>query len=273
VDVLTEISGVSFDEAFATRLVRDVDGRQIPFIGRETLIRNKRASARPKDCSTRTRSTGFPRERSRLEVHRGPMRSRTLSHLPGRCPRCWIRHEFCLCAEIPQIPTRTRVVIVRHAREADKSTGTARIAGLALPNSAMIDFGEESALVDEEVKPFAEGAWLLFPAEEGTAPLPPTPPSCLIVIDGTWRQTRRMLKKLPSLVGVPRMPLPPKGEAPLRLRESTSADNRSTLEAIADGLTLLEGESVGAPLHRLHNLMVERVFRARGVWELKASGQ
>lgn len=49
VDVITEISGVSFDEALATRLVRDVDGRQVPFLGRELMIRNKRASARPKD--------------------------------------------------------------------------------------------------------------------------------------------------------------------------------------------------------------------------------
>ena len=170
------------------------------------------------------------------------------------------------------MPTRTQVVIVRHAREADKSTGTARMAGLALPNSALIDFGEESAPVDEEVGPFAAGAWLLFPAEEGSPPLPTTPPARLIVIDGTWRQTRRMLKKLPSLANVPRMALPAKDAAPLRLRESTSADNRSTLEAIADALTLLEGEAVGAPLHRLHTLMVERVFRARGVWELKAAG-
>ncbi len=202
------------------------------------------------------------------------MRSRTLSHLPGRCPRCWIRHEFCLCSEIPSIPTRTQVVIVRHAREADKSTGTARIAGLALPNSALIGFGEESAPVDDEVKPFAAGGWLLFPADDDAAAAPSSPPpQRLIVIDGTWRQTRRMLKKLPSLAKVPRMALPPKDAAPLRLRESTSPDNRSTLEAIADALTLIEGDHVGAPLHRLHALMVERVFRARGVWELKAPGQ
>ena len=200
------------------------------------------------------------------------MRSRTLSHLPGRCPRCWIRHEFCLCAEIPQVPTRTQVVIVRHAREADKSTGTARMAGLALPHSAMIDFGEESAPVDAELQPFLEGAWLLFPAVEDAPVASGAAPKRLIVIDGTWRQTRRMLKKLPSLANVPRMALPAKDAAPLRLRESTSPDNRSTLEAIADGLTLLEGDNVGAPLHRLHTLMVERVFRARGVWELKAAG-
>ena len=65
------------------------------------------------------------------------------------------------------------------------------------------------------------------------------------------------------------MSLPAKSAAPLRLRESTSTDHRSTLEAIADALTELEGAEVGAPLHALHAVMVERVFRARGVWALK----
>jgi hypothetical protein len=49
IDVLTEISGVSFDEAQATRLIHDVDGRALKFLGREMLIRNKRATGRAKD--------------------------------------------------------------------------------------------------------------------------------------------------------------------------------------------------------------------------------
>lgn len=197
------------------------------------------------------------------------MRSRTLSHLPGRCPRCWIRVEYCLCADIPQVATKTHVLVVRHAREADKSTGTARIAGLALPNSGLIDYGEDAEPVDAELKPHTLGAWLLFPAEEGTA-APVGAPTRLIVLDGTWRQTRRMLRKLPSLAGLPRLALPPKDAAPLRLRGSDAPENRSTLEAIADALAVLEGEGVSVPLHALHALMVERVYRARGVWGLKS---
>ena len=48
VDILTVISGASFDEAWDTRVERVVDGRAVPFIGYETLLKNKRASARPK---------------------------------------------------------------------------------------------------------------------------------------------------------------------------------------------------------------------------------
>ena len=51
IDLLTEISGVTFDEAWASRTTAEVDGRTVSFIGREALIKNKEASGRPKDAA------------------------------------------------------------------------------------------------------------------------------------------------------------------------------------------------------------------------------
>ena len=49
IDILTSISGVEFDEAWSRRIVRTIDGIEISVIGRAELLRNKRASGRPKD--------------------------------------------------------------------------------------------------------------------------------------------------------------------------------------------------------------------------------
>lgn len=49
VEVLTKISGVSFDEAAGEPLHASVDGRVVPVIGRRALLRNKRAAGRHKD--------------------------------------------------------------------------------------------------------------------------------------------------------------------------------------------------------------------------------
>lgn len=49
IEVLTKISGVSFDEAATDPLHADVDGRVVPVIGRQALLRNKRAAGRHKD--------------------------------------------------------------------------------------------------------------------------------------------------------------------------------------------------------------------------------
>jgi DTW domain-containing protein len=196
------------------------------------------------------------------------MRSHTLDSLPGRCKRCWIREEYCICPYLPELHPRTELVLVRHQREAWKSTGTARIAALALPAMKLVEYGDDSEPAGRELAPLLDGAALLFPPGEEAALASP-PVKRLVVLDGTWRQARRMVKKLPGLAELPRLVLPEK-EAVLRLRHSPRGDDRSTLEAIADALQLLEGDALGQPLHQLHTLMVERVFRARGVWTQKS---
>ena len=96
------------------------------------------------------------------------MRSRTTSDLPGRCPRCWVRAAFCICPVLPTVVTRTKVLVVRHERESWKSTGTARVAGLALPNLEFVDFDDDPQGVNERL-PALDGAALLFPSD---APAP-----------------------------------------------------------------------------------------------------
>jgi Nucleotidyl transferase of unknown function (DUF2204) len=51
IDVLTQISGVSFDEAWASRVVAEVEGRTVNFIGRTALIRNKESAGRLQDIA------------------------------------------------------------------------------------------------------------------------------------------------------------------------------------------------------------------------------
>jgi hypothetical protein len=51
IDLLTGLSGVAFDDAWASRVSIEVDGLPIDFLGREALILNKRATGRAKDLA------------------------------------------------------------------------------------------------------------------------------------------------------------------------------------------------------------------------------
>ena len=55
IDLLTEISGLSFDEVWASRLTAEVEGRTVSFIGREALLKNKEAAGRLKDIADAAR--------------------------------------------------------------------------------------------------------------------------------------------------------------------------------------------------------------------------
>ncbi len=60
IDILTEISGVDFEEAWASRVGVEVEGRTIAIIGRETFLKNKLASGRPKDLADIARLANKP---------------------------------------------------------------------------------------------------------------------------------------------------------------------------------------------------------------------
>lgn len=49
IDIMTSIDGVEFDEAWESRQTVAVEGMMIGFLGREQLLKNKRATGRPKD--------------------------------------------------------------------------------------------------------------------------------------------------------------------------------------------------------------------------------
>jgi len=49
IDLLTAVSGLTFEQAWASREAGDLDGIPVPFIGKAALIRNKESTGRAKD--------------------------------------------------------------------------------------------------------------------------------------------------------------------------------------------------------------------------------
>lgn len=49
IDLITRISGVEFDEAWASRIITTIGDLEIPVIGREPLLANERACGRDED--------------------------------------------------------------------------------------------------------------------------------------------------------------------------------------------------------------------------------
>jgi hypothetical protein len=54
IDLLTSLTGVSNDEAFAGRIAAEIDGIPVFILSKQHLIQNKRAVARPQDLADLT---------------------------------------------------------------------------------------------------------------------------------------------------------------------------------------------------------------------------
>ena len=51
IDIITSVTGLEFEDAWTGRVTHRVNDLDVPFIGRAELLRNKRATGRPKDLA------------------------------------------------------------------------------------------------------------------------------------------------------------------------------------------------------------------------------
>jgi DTW domain-containing protein len=184
-----------------------------------------------------------------------------------RCPRCRVHGSLCVCALIPSIETRTRLVLFIHRAEDRKPTNTGRLATHCLPNSEVHVRGRES----EPTAPFHVGqdrqGILLFPSEDHV-PIErfrdSERPVTLIVPDGNWRQASKVRMRVPGIRELPTVMLPPAEPSRYRLRSEAHAHGLATIEAIARAMGVLEGPEVRERLEFVFRAMVERTLWARG---------
>lgn len=171
--------------------------------------------------------------------------------------------QWCLCADIPDVDNETGVLVLRHGLEARKTTNTSRYAQMALRKIEILDWDVRTKL-DAGAWLADKGlVWLLYPGGS-TAKVGVGKPDALLVIDGTWKQARKLLHTHPSLLSLPRLSLPAPDPTAWRLRMTKHRDAQSSLEAIAEGLRLVDGDAPADALQALHTTLVQQVLLARG---------
>jgi DTW domain-containing protein YfiP len=193
-----------------------------------------------------------------------------------RCPDCRLHLNVCVCAQLPALPTRTRVLLLLHQLEIRKTTNTGRIALRCLPNSASVLRGRladdpDATSVGPGSPPLGREpgrqAVLLYPGEDAV-PLErfrdSALPLTLIVPDGTWSQASRTRRRVPGLAELPCVALPDTHVSGYQLRHANRAGRLSTLEAIARALGVLEGPAIEEALLAVHRLVVERTLWTNG---------
>lgn len=159
------------------------------------------------------------------------------------CARCQRPLSLCLCALIPQLESRTRVLLLQHPSERRHPLNTARLAALGLVN-AQLEIGDQFP----QLPRWLEGhePWLLFPGpaavsvDQLPSAAPAESPRLLVIPDGTWRKARLLLHANPLLAALPRLTLPTGPASRYRVRKAPAPEALSTVEAVVAALNVLE---------------------------------
>ena len=133
--------------------------------------------------------------------------------------------------------------------EALETKGTARLLHLCLPNSTIL----VNEVFEDKLLLFTKNSILLYPITPEDHSLgiasPPDLDSTvlaqldnirLIIIDGTWRKSRKILCKNPYLQTLPRLMLDDLPVGQYTIRKARKPHQLSTLEAACAALTQLE---------------------------------
>jgi DTW domain-containing protein YfiP len=187
-----------------------------------------------------------------------------------RCPECDASLTLCMCAVLPRLDLSTRIALVIHHRELERSSNTGLLALRALVNSELRVRGESRKALDlSDLLSPQYRSLLFYPCADAVEldwqlVCQDPRPIQLIVPDGTWRQARKIHSRHYELKDIPRVKINTPNHATFQLRAQSRPEGMATLQAIACALGIIEGDLVAAQLMKLYRARLDRTLSARG---------
>lgn len=155
------------------------------------------------------------------------------------CYTCFRPIGYCLCQLITPFAAHCNVLILQHPNERKKYNSTAKLVTRALTNAKVL----RGLIFDQQQLEQAlagQKTFLLFPGKEAQdcETLPLGLDNTVIVLDGTWSEAAKVLRRNPILKQFPTVSF----KAPLRskfyIRRQPKDHYLSTIESIAHLLKL-----------------------------------
>ena len=166
------------------------------------------------------------------------------------CNNCGLPIINCICDKSSTIKTNAQIWILSTEREFYRPSNTARLLKLINPASTEIFLWERTKKPQklmEYINDEKYETYLLFPVEEeeeelaqckkveniSTGKIP-----AFILIDGTWKEARKILRKSDYLNKLPRISLEPNFKSQYDLRRGATDGNLCTIEAAIEVLKI-----------------------------------
>lgn len=177
------------------------------------------------------------------------------------CYTCWRAQILCLCKFVEVVANKKEIIFLQHPNERTMPFNTARLAHLSLAKSQLISgiyFNDNEIISALAAKQNRIG--LLFPsAEAQDLSKAPEQLESLIIVDGTWREAKKIIYHSSALQSIPHYSFSPEKPSNYRIRKEPSDSHISTIEATVYALGILE-KNPGKfdPLIALFDRMVDR---------------
>lgn len=173
--------------------------------------------------------------------------------VPSACPHCQLYYQ-CVCQRLPSLSSAAHIALLMHENEQQRDTNTGQWLIKSLPTSTSMHIWQRKTpppallelLNNDQFQPY-----LLFPHDESVpvnqasqqankaAKVP-----LFIILDGTWQEANKMLRKSAWLKNLPLAHINPSQASNYQLRRNQAEGHLCTLEVGCEVL-----KSIGEEIH------------------------
>ena len=193
-----------------------------------------------------------------------------ITSLYDSCNKCGLPKISCICYKSLEVTTSAKIWILSTEKEFYRPSNTARLLKLINPNSTEIFLWERTKKPEKLIENITNEkyeTYLLFPIEDdneqyrnveykNTGKIP-----AFILIDGTWKEARKILRKSDYLNKLPRISLKPNFKSQYDLRRGATEGNLCTIEAAIEVLKINNELENSRAIDTFYNLFL-RSYKA-----------
>lgn len=181
-----------------------------------------------------------------------------LTKLHPTCPHCGLSQINCICSVSEKTETQVQFWILSSRREFYRPSNTARLMQVINPHATEVFLWERNQEPEALVERLRSGeydVYLLFPAETEALQARSAEyrkggrRTAFILLDGTWSEARRILRKSAYLDALPIVSLEGASKSAFDLRKGAGLGEFCTIEAAMAVLRLC-GEAEAAEVFR-----------------------
>jgi DTW domain-containing protein YfiP len=197
------------------------------------------------------------------------------THGGERCPGCQKNPKICVCGRIAPRPLPHRLLVYQHPVEVWRASNTALLITRLYPSARLVVRGDPDGedLIDRLLEEPGCRPFMLFPdpgapevAQVAAHGFAPDEKPLFLLIDGSWRQARRMRRRLMRARHIPVVRLVPDKMSGYRVRRQLREGNLATAEAAALLIGRLDGRDGPDPaLQELFDEWIEEILVMRGM--------
>lgn len=166
------------------------------------------------------------------------------------CQQCHYPIKTCVCHVLSPINVPAKITIIQDPSETQHAKNTARLLALAIPSCQILTLDGATAWPSTLIKD-RQRTVVIYPSEDAQpierfhlpAGLPiNSPPAViehLILLDGSWRKTRKLWLSYPELNACQTLTFSDAPSTRYAIRKTAQAGSMSTLEACAYSLEQL----------------------------------